>query len=593
MEGFFIFRLSVIHVMKRKAFFYVQEKNMSGEDDDYFSSIGNMYSGSYDPEEQNRAAEREAEKKRREQEKEQARLLREQQAAQAGLQKSLQQTAPKPGVLADNEPKPLPKTNPDDPLDGVPDEKRTDILLHKYDNRHPNDYSGQRLSPDRGKEYIEGWKKDVRGFSDVVRDVTLQMNMNRHPDIKEEVEKAKRQFQEWLPQPKAQTLELRLDDKDNPSNAYRTLEYRPERDGVPSIQKAIQYGNAPVKVVKADDNFLSQIMSVNVPQDESMGRAYDYLNDNAIAPMEGNESWKNNPVGHPDSSYAEAERQAGKALTGYVNKAMGRDSKIQGENKNRIVGHPDESYGNAIGSVSENMGMNSVVTGKGREVIGHPNMSYWSNWNTEESRNKPLEIVTDGVKKGASDAQILFLSGSVVVGKTLYDLFGGDPTSLQKTQKWLDDCQLEAQKRKPLELKEIYVKGDPEKTMQNVTRYMYQELGNQLVKVPAYFFLGKLESIAQLTGVSTAVMTAQLHADFRKETGESHVGESVMYAVPLGLLSGMLWPIRDAIKFKGPKEAMDYVASMVSSVAVHKVRDINKNMVVNRFKSQKSEQEDE
>ena len=127
---------------------------MSGEDDDYFSSIGNMYSGSYDPEEQNRAAEREAEKKRREQEKEQARLLREQQAAQAGLQKSLQQTAPKPGVLADNEPKPLPKTNPDDPLDGVPDEKRTDILLHKYDNRHPNDYSGQRLSPDRGKEYI-------------------------------------------------------------------------------------------------------------------------------------------------------------------------------------------------------------------------------------------------------------------------------------------------------------------------------------------------------------------------------------------------------------------------------------------------------
>ena len=576
-----------------EGFFYVQEKNMSGEDDDYFSSIGNMYSGSYDPEEQNRAAEREAEKKRREQEKEQARLLREQQAAQAGLQKSLQQTAPKPGVLADNEPKPLPKTNPDDPLDGVPDEKRTDILLHKYDNRHPNDYSGQRLSPDRGKEYIEGWKKDVRGFSDVVRDVTLQMNMNRHPDIKEEVEKAKRQFQEWLPQPKAQTLELRLDDKDNPSNAYRTLEYRPERDGVPSIQKAIQYGNAPVKVVKADDNFLSQIMSVNVPQDESMGRAYDYLNDNAIAPMEGNESWKNNPVGHPDSSYAEAERQAGKALTGYVNKAMGRDSKIQGENKNRIVGHPDESYGNAIGSVSENMGMNSTVTGKGREVIGHPNMSYWSNWNTEESRNKPLEIVTDGVKKGASDAQILFLSGSVVVGKTLYDLFGGDPTSLQKTQKWLDDCQLEAQKRKPLELKEIYVKGDPEKTMQNVTRYMYQELGNQLVKVPAYFFLGKLESIAQLTGVSTAVMTAQLHADFRKETGESHVGESVMYAVPLGLLSGMLWPIKDAIKFKGPKEAMDYVASMVSSVAVHKVRDINKNMVVNRIKSQKSEQEDE
>ncbi len=554
---------------------------MSVEDDDYFSSIGEMYSGSYNPEEQNRALEREAGKRRREQE--QARLLRQQQAQQAELQKSLQQTAPNPIVMAENETKPLPKPDPDDPLDGVPDEKRTDILLHKYDYRQPNDYLGQRLSPDRGKEYIKGWKKEVRGYSDGVRDVMLQLNMNRHPEIREEVEQAKRQFQEWLPIPEAQTLELRLDDKDNPSNAYRTLEYRPERDGMPSIQNAIQYADEPVKVVKANNNLLTQIMSVNIPQDQSMGRAYDYLNDNAIAPMEGNESWKNNPAGHPDSSYAEAERQAGKAVTGYVNKAMGSDSKIQGEDKNRIVGHSDESYGNAIGSVSENMGMNSAVTGRGREVVGHPNMSYWSNWNTEESRNKPLEIVTDGVKKGASDAQILFLSGSVVVGKTLYDLVGGDPTSLQKTQKLLDDCQLEAQKRKPLELKEIYVEGDPEKTMQNVTQYMYQELGNQLVRVPAYFFLGKLESIAQLTGISSAVMTAQLHADFRKETGESHVGKSVMYAVPLGLLSGMLWPMREAIKFKGPKEAMDYVASMVSSVAVHKVRDVSKDMAVNRF----------
>ena len=553
---------------------------MSVEDDDYFSSIGEMYSGSYNPEEQNRALEREAGKRRREQEREQARLLRQQQAE---LQKSLQQTAPNPIVMAENETKPLPKSDSDDPLDGVPDEKRTDILLHKYDYRQPNDYLGQRLSPDRGKEYIKGWKKEVRGYSDGVRDVMLQLNLNRHPEIREEVEQAKRQFQEWLPQPKAQTLEFRLDDKDNPSNAYRTLEYRPERDGMPSIQNAIQYADEPVKVVKANNNLLTQIMSVNIPQDQSMGRAYDYLNDNAIAPMEGNESWKNNPAGHPDSSYAEAERQAGKAVTGYVNKAMGSDSKIQGEDKNRIVGHPDESYGNAIGSVSENRGMNSAVTGRGREVVGHPNMSYWSNWNTEESRNKPLEIVTDGVKKGASDAQILFLSGSVVVGKTLYDLVGGDPTYLQKTQKLLDDCQLEAQKRKPLELKEIYVEGDPEKTMQNVTQYMYQELGNQLVRVPAYFFLGKLESIAQLTGISSAVMTAQLHADFRKETGESHVGKSVMYAVPLGLLSGMLWPMREAIKFKGPKEAMDYVASMVSSVAVHKVRDVSKDMAVNRF----------
>lgn len=47
-----------------------------------------------------------------------------QQAQQAELQKSLQQTAPNPIVMAENETKPLPKPDPDDPLDGVPDEKR-------------------------------------------------------------------------------------------------------------------------------------------------------------------------------------------------------------------------------------------------------------------------------------------------------------------------------------------------------------------------------------------------------------------------------------------------------------------------------------
>ena len=466
---------------------------MSGEDDDYFSSIGNMYSGSYDPEEQNRAAEREAEKKRREQEREQARLLREQQAAQAELQKSLQQTAPKPGVLTENEPKPLPKTNPDDPLDGIPDEKRTDILLHKYDNgnRKPTDYLGGEMSRDRQNEYIDVWKNRVTNSNEDMRYILLRQSMKYDPNVKKQVEQARRQYQEWLPQPKAQTLELRLGDKNPQTTGYRTLEYRPERDGVPSIQKAIQYADEPVKVVKVDDNFLSQIMSVNIPQDQSMGRAYDYLNDNAIAPMEGNESWKKNPVGHPDSSYAEAERQAGKAVTGYVNKAMGSDSKIQGEDKNRIVGHPDESYGNAIGSVSENMGMNSTVTGKGREVVGHPNMSYWSNWNTEESRKIPWKMVTDGAKQAVEDTQIMFLSGAVVLGEVVHSITGGDPTSIRKTQALLDAHQAEMKKLDPMTVDKIYVEGNPEATMQNVTRYMYQETGKPDCQSAGLLHLGQ------------------------------------------------------------------------------------------------------
>ena len=462
---------------------------MSGIED-YFGAAGDMYSGSQDPEEQNRALKRETERRRREQEREQARILREQQSAQAELQKNLQKTPPQPVDIDNTKPASIVKTDPDDPYKGLDASRRNDMLMNRFSaGNDPKSPLGRTMEGLEKDDYIHGWKNRVGGMTQDQKDISFILNSRHDPVFRQwiELESQLRQKQ----QEGAQTLELRLDDKDNPSNAYRTLEYRPERDGVPSIQKAIQYGNAPVKVVKADDNFLSQIMSVNVPQDESMGRAYDYLNDNAIAPMEGNESWKNNPVGHPDSSYAEAERQAGKAVTGYVNKAMGSDSKIQGEDKNRIVGHPDESYGNAIGSVSENMGMNSTVTGKGREVVGHPNMSYWSNWNTEESRKIPWKMVTDGAKQAVEDTQIMFLSGAVVLGEVVHSITGGDPTSIRKTQALLDAHQAEMKKLDPMTVDKIYVEGNPEATMQNVTRYMYQETGKPDCQSAGLLHLGQ------------------------------------------------------------------------------------------------------
>ena len=149
----------------------------------------------------------------------------------------------------------------------------------------------------------------------------------------------------------AQTLELRLDDKNPQTTGYRTLEYVPERDGVPSIQKAIQYADEPVKVVKVDDNFLSQIMSVNIPQDQSMGRAYDYLNDNAIAPMEGNESWKRIRQGIRIRAMPKQRRQAGKAVTGYVNKALAPKNPVHGEDGSRPVSEPDQTTGKLIPAI--------------------------------------------------------------------------------------------------------------------------------------------------------------------------------------------------------------------------------------------------
>ncbi|WP_278542083.1 hypothetical protein, partial [Oxalobacter formigenes] len=443
---------------------------MSGEDDDYFSSIGNMFSGSQDPEEQNRALEREAEKRRREQEREQARLLREQQAQQAELQKSLQQALPQPVDIDNNKPASVLKTNPDDPLDGIPGEKRTDILLHKYDNRHPNDYSGQRLSPDRSKEYIEGWKKDVRGYSDVVRDVTLQMNMNRHPDIKEEVEKAKRQFQEWLPQPKAQTLELRLDDKDNPSNAYRTLEYRPERDGVPSIQKAIQYADEPAKDVKTG-NILERTAHVYDPQDLSMrellrfavNKVTGYANkglgkDSDIHGKDGNRV-----AGARDESYAEAERQAGRAVTGYVNKALAPKNPVHGEDGSRPVSEPDQTTGKLIPAIFQNMDNETV----GR-AIQEFNEAQGYTYDPKHGSRQAYSF-EKGMKMAPLEAKTAFYSFASLMGEMVYGMTGGDPKALRAVQDTLKTYQREMDAMKPMTPEKIIDPNDPEKTLQNVT----------------------------------------------------------------------------------------------------------------------------
>ena len=563
---------------------------MSGEDDDYFSSIGNMFSGSQDPEEQNRALEREAEKRRREQEREQARLLREQQAQQAELQKSLQQALPQPVDIDNNKPASVLKTNPDDPLDGIPGEKRTDILLHKYDNRHPNDYSGQRLSPDRSKEYVEGWKKDVRGYSDVVRDVTLQMNMNRHPDIREQVEQARRQFQEWLPQPKAQTLELRLDDKDNPSNAYRTLEYRPERDGVPSIQKAIQYADEPAKDVKTG-NILERTAHVYDPQDLSMrellrfavNKVTGYANkglgkDSDIHGKDGNRV-----AGARDESYAEAERQAGRAVTGYVNKALAPKNPVHGEDGSRPVSEPDQTTGKLIPAIFQNMDNETV----GR-AIQEFNEAQGYTYDPKHGSRQAYSF-EKGMKMAPLEAKTAFYSFASLMGEMVYGMTGGDPKALRAVQDTLKTYQREMDAMKPMTPEKIIDPNDPEKTLQNVTDYLYQNLGNQIVKIPVTALLGKVDSLATLTGMSAASVSANLHAKLLDKTGQAHVGESLMYGIPLGMLSLLNIPFQPPAQVRSPEELKRWVTSVLADFGVGQGQEAGAKYVADGYSNRKTE----
>ena len=87
----------------------------------------------------------------------------------------------------------------------------------------------------------------------------------------------------------------------------------------------------------------------------------------------------------------------------------------------------------------------------------------------------------------------------------------------------------------PMTIDKIVDPGHPEKTLQNVTDYLYQNLGNQIVKVPVTALLGKVDSLATLTGMSAASVSANLHAKLLDKTGQAHVGK----ALGEGGLSGM------------------------------------------------------
>ena len=324
----------------------------------------------------------------------------------------------------------------------------------------------------------------------------------------------------------------------------------------------------------SEKSAFEQAAEATIPQDESLTLFFDHLNENGKDILGENSIWWKNPPGQPDLSYKPATDAAAKNMTDN----LGENSAVSGYGR-APAGEPDLSYGPAIGDVTENFGSKSAVTGEGKYVIGAPNMSYW-NWENEQNRHIPLDITSHGTQLGMKDLQTLFYSGAGVVGESLFNLVGGDDTSLRRVQGILDLHQKERERMGRLDANKIYVEGDPEKTMQNVTHYLFQELGNQTVKLPAYVIANHLNTFAMAFGVSTAMLSARFYGDFRQKTGDGHAAESVMYAVPLALLSASLIPFKDSAAFQTVREMKDYVDSMVLGVAVHKAQEEVQQKVV-------------
>lgn len=134
--------------------------------------------------------------------------------------------------------------------------------------------------------------------------------------------------------------------------------------------------------------------------------------------------------------------------------------------------------------------------------------------------------------------------------------------------------------------------NDPEKTLQNVTDYLYQNLGNQIVKIPVTALLGKVDSLATLTGMSAASVSANLHAKLLDKTGQAHVGESLMYGIPLGMLSLLNIPFQPPAQVRSPEELKRWVTSVLADFGVSQGQEVGVNLAVKRNTDKRKDDKD-
>ena len=405
------------------------------------------------------------------------------------------------------------------------------------------------------------------------------MNIHRDPAIRQQVEEIKRNFQQWLPKPEVKTLELRIDDI-NPGVLSRNADYRPERDGVATVQKAIQYTNEPASVFKTDNSLLSQAASVNNPQDESMTPLYRALFNiygNTFGPDKAVTGYGRSYPYHANESYGEAEKKIGRTVVNYVNKGLGAGSAVYGKNGDRTVSEPDQTTGKLVPFVFQNMAHGAVANAL-QDIGVAEGFRYDPKYGSREAF-----AFEKGMDKAILEGKTSFYSFASLTGELVYNMTGGDPKALRAVQGTLKQYRKQMNELKPMTLDQIHVEGNPEKTMQNVTDYFYQTLGDQIVKVPMSILLGKAESIAAITGMSVADVSAKIHAGMLENTGEGHAAESVMYGIPLGMLSLLNVPFQAPSSIHSGTALMDWVQSVVMDYGIGKMQDKGVDFVVDQY----------
>ena len=461
------------------------------------------------------------------------------------------------------------------------------LLASRFRDDPPRDLMGKPLPEPEAGQYAKRWLDRVASFSPDLRDMAFGVQYRSNPVFRQRANRSV--FGNWLAL------------SGSPDSASRSDTDKPVFPVSGSASRSVmssRFSGRPVSsgvsgsgggVSLPDDE-----VSVSVPRSAGKRSFLDDMLDmienslGASSRVHGNR-----PVGHADESTIQAFRSLGDVA--YQN--LGQDSAVNG-NGRFPVGHTDESATPAVqtakAAANRNLGQDSAVNGNGRFPVGHADESMglleqagFSSLQHEAVADSMLDTFeregfsydrdkvdrqsrafSGGVENAAKAAQRSFYSFAHVSGSWLYDLTGGDPVALRKMEADIARLDRELKDMPVLSPSEIWVKGDPVKTKENLTVYFYQQLGDCLVNVPIELVFGHINGLAATVGVSSARLASRIHADVIGKQGHGDHRAATLYAIPLGLLAAAKIPLPFPPSISNGKEFRSWLEGTLNNSAI-------------------------
>ena len=461
------------------------------------------------------------------------------------------------------------------------------LLASRFRDDPPRDLMGKPLPEPEAGQYAKRWLDRVASFSPDLRDMAFGVQYRSNPVFRQRANRSV--FGNWLAL------------SGSPDSASRSDTDKPVFPVSGSASRSVmssRFSGRPVSsgvsgsgggVSLPDDE-----VSVSVPRGAGKRSFLDDMLDmienglGASSRVHGDR-----PVGHADESTIQAFRSLGDVA--YQN--LGQDSAVNG-NGRFPVGHADESATPAVqtakAAANRNLGQDSAVNGNGRFPVGHADESMglleqagFSSLQHEAVADSMLDTFeregfsydrdkvdrqsrafSGGVENAAKAAQRSFYSFAHVSGSWLYDLTGGDPVALRKMEADIARLDRELKDMPVLSPSEIWVKGDPVKTKENLTVYFYQQLGDCLVNVPIELVFGHINGLAATVGVSSARLASRIHADVIGKQGHGDHRAATLYAIPLGLLAAAKIPLPFPPSISNGKEFRSWLEGTLNNSAI-------------------------